>query len=585
MSLVPARMPALLHDLLLRHPGHWTSRPALVDTAAELTYGQLADAVDRAQSGLQALALQRGDRVAVYLEKRVEAVVAAFAAAAAGGVLVPLNPALKAPQVAHVLRDAQPRVLVTSAARWRALIAGLNGDGPHGQAGTAAGVGLQTVILVDEPAVSAATIPTVVSGPSLVAWPELLASPRRAAPRMIDADLAAILYTSGSTGLPKGVMLSHRNLVVGARSVVEYLDNGPDDVLLAALPLSFDAGFSQLTTAFTAGARVALLNHLLPQDVLRAMAEYRVTGLTAVPPLYHQLAQLPPARWTSDAHACLRYFASTGGAMPAGTLSTLRQRMPRARPFLMYGLTEAFRSTFLPPEEVDARPGSIGRAIPNAEVLVLDEQGRDCPPDVPGELVHRGPLVALGYWGDAQRTAERFRPLPAGVAGRTPGQVLPEWVVFSGDRVRRDADGFLYHLGRFDEMIKTSGYRVSPAELEPVLMAAPGVDECVVFGEADEALGQRVVAVVALTAGVPPLTALASGLADTRPVDGSLAGGPSPEDFSAALLRHCRQQLPAYLVPSRWVLHEGALPRNANGKLDRAALKARYAQAPGTTPS
>lgn len=583
MNWVPAPPPACLHDLILSHPGDVSARLAVVEADADrpgMAYAELADAVDRVRCGLQGLGLARGDRVAVYLDKRVEAVVAAFATTAAAGVLVPINPALKAAQVLHVLRDAQARVLVTSASRWESLWSAIGPTAGH--APSAPGLP-QVVVLVDAQAMgSASTAPPVSDPPTLLPWAELAAAPARARPRVIDADLAAILYTSGSTGLPKGVMLSHRNLVVGARSVVEYLGNGPQDVLLAVLPLSFDAGFSQLTTAFTAGAQVVLLNHLMPQDVPRTMARYGVTGLTAVPPLYHQLAQLTqlaqaapgaasapsagsaaapgagPSARLLQAAAHLRYFASTGGAMPSATLAALRRAWPQARPFLMYGLTEAFRSTYLPPEEVDRRPGSIGRAIPHAEVLVLDEQGRECAPDVPGELVHRGPLVAMGYWGDAARTAERFRPLPEGVAGRSAAQVLPEWVVFSGDRVRRDADGFLYHLGRFDEMIKTSGYRVSPAEIEAALLAVPEVDECVVFGQDDEALGQRIVAVLA---GANVRT----------------GGGPAAEGLNASVLRQCRQQLPAFMVPARLVWHGPSLPRNPNGKFDRSALKARYA--------
>ena len=189
-----------------------------------------------------------------------------------------------------------------------------------------------------------------------------------------------------------------------------------------------------------------------------------MTGLTAVPPLYIQLSQ---QKWPEAIADHLRYFANTGGRMPRETLNALREKLPRSRPYLMYGLTEAFRSTYLPPEEVDRRPDSIGKAIPNAEILVLREDGTPCAPEEPGELVHRGALVAMGYWGDPEKTAERFRPLP----GREAGLVLPEIAVFSGDTVRMDADGFLYFIGRRDEMIKTSGYRVSPTEIEEVLYA------------------------------------------------------------------------------------------------------------------
>ena len=226
--------------------------------------------------------------------------------------------------------------------------------------------------------------------------------------------MAAILYTSGSTGLPKGVVLSHRNLIAGAESVSHYLGNTADDVILSALPLSFDAGFSQLTTAFSVGAHVVLLNYLLPADVVRLCSRHRVTGLTCVPPLWVQIADQD---WPTEAAENLRYFANTGGRMPKAALDRLRSLFRRAKPFLMYGLTEAFRSTYLDPAEVDRRPDSIGKAIPNAEVLVVRPDGSLCGPGEQGELVHRGALVAMGYWNDPEQTAERFRPAPA----REPG--------------------------------------------------------------------------------------------------------------------------------------------------------------------
>jgi acyl-CoA ligase (AMP-forming) (exosortase A-associated) len=366
---------------------------------------------------------------------------------------------------------------------------------------------------------------------------------------VIDTDMAAIFYTSGSTGNPKGVVLSHRNIVAGAKSVASYLGNHAGDTLLAVLPLSFDAGFSQLTTAFHVGARVVLLNYLLPRDVLRAMERECVTALTAVPPLYIQLAQL---EWPKGLDGTLRYFANTGGRMPRETLTLLRQRVPRAKPFLMYGLTEAFRSTYLPPEEVDRRPDSIGKAIPNAEILVLREDGSECAPDEPGELVHRGALVGMGYWNDVEKTAERYRALPASAPGRPRGLPLPEIAVFSGDTVRRDADGFLYFIGRRDEMMKTSGYRVSPTEVEEILYATRLVGECAAFGVEHAQLGQ-VIQVVA----TPPANA--------------------PTLDTPALLAECRARMPAYMVPA--VVHAvpGPLPRNPNGKIDRKLLATQWA--------
>jgi acyl-CoA ligase (AMP-forming) (exosortase A-associated) len=333
-------------------------------------------------------------------------------------------------------------------------------------------------------------------------------------------------------------------MVAGAKSVASYLSNQSSDTMLAALPLSIDAGFSQLTTAFHAGARVVLLNYLMPRDIVNAIERERVTGLTAVPALYIQLTQLEwPAGWGST----LRYYANTGGRMPRQTLATLRARLPDAKPYLMYGLTEAFRSTYLAPEEADRRPDSIGKAIPNAEILVLREDGTECAADEPGELVHRGALVAMGYWNDADKTAERFRCLPDGVAAREEGLQLPEMAVFSGDTVRRDADGFLYFIGRRDEMMKTSGYRVSPTEVEEVLYATKLVGECAAFGVDHPTLGQ-VIHVVA----TPP--ANASSLDNKE------------------LLAECRNRMPAYMVPAAIHSHVGPLPRNPNGKIDRPAL-------------
>ena len=538
---------SLLPELIFRSAERDPGAIALTDKGASLPYAALQEAVTGFANGLLGLGLQRGERVAIYLEKRFETVVASFGAPAAGGVFVPLNPLLKPEQVAYILRDCNVRVLVTSPERLDLLAQVL----PECH-------DLRQVVVLD----SDKPLP---AGGSLsyCAWRDLLAAEKRRPHRVIDTDMVGILYTSGSTGKPKGVVLSHRNMVAGAKSVASYLQNVADDVLLAALPLSFDAGFSQLTTAFHAGARVVLLNYLLPRDVLKALEKERVTGLTAVPPLYIQLAQL---EWPADITEHLRYFANTGGRMPRETLDALRRRVPRTKPYLMYGLTEAFRSTYLPPEEVDRRPDSIGKAIPNAEILVLREDGSACDADEPGELVHRGALVAQGYWNDPDKTAERFRPLP----GREAGLVLPEMAVFSGDTVRRDEEGFLYFIGRRDEMMKTSGYRVSPTEVEEVLYASGLVAEALVYAKPDEALGSAICA--ALWAS-------------------PAASGQAAQD-DVALMAHCRQHLPVFMLPRvlQWV--DKPLPRSPNGKLDRdellrlagAAVPRSVAGPPGADP-
>jgi acyl-CoA ligase (AMP-forming) (exosortase A-associated) len=335
------------------------------------------------------------------------------------------------------------------------------------------------------------------------------------------------------------VVLSHRNVVIGAHSVASYLHNTGSDHILAILPLSFDAGLSQLTTGFSVGARVVLLDYLLPRDVVTLCETEGITGITGVPPLWMQLVQ---QSWSSQATENLRYYANTGGRMPRETLSRLRSTFAKAKPYLMYGLTEAFRSTYLPPEQIDRRPDSIGKAIPNVEIQVVRPDGTPCLAEEAGELVHRGPLVSLGYWNDVVRTAERFRPAP----GQPSGLPIPEIAVWSGDTVRLDSEGYLYFIGRQDDMIKTSGYRVSPTEIEEVAFDSGFVKEAAAVGVEHPALGQAIVLVASPSA------------------DGT---APTEE-----LMKWYRAKLPQYMVPSR-VDWSSNLPRNANGKIDRAALK------------
>ncbi len=524
----------LLHELIEVATARAPATAALTQGGTTLDYHGLHTAVQAFAAGLMQLSLARGDRIGIYLEKRFETVIASFGAPAAGMVFVPLNPLLKPEQVGFILRDCNVRALVTSAERLATLRPTLS-ECPD----------LRHVILT---AGESAESSTAAPSPAVHDWQALQDTPAQAGHRVIDTDMASILYTSGSTGRPKGVVLSHRNMVAGAKSVAAYLENCAEDTLLAALPLSFDAGFSQLTTAFHSGARVVLLNYLLPRDVLKCMQREKVTGLTAVPPLYIQLTQL---EWPSEIDQRLRYFANTGGRMPRETLDLLRRRVPGAKPFLMYGLTEAFRSTYLPPEEVDRRPDSIGRAIPNAEILVLRQDGTACDADEPGELVHRGALVGLGYWNDAEKTAERYRLLPPGSGGRQAGLQLPEYAVYSGDTVRRDAEGFLYFIGRRDEMIKTSGYRVSPMEVEEVLYATRQIGECAAFGVEHAALGQAIQVIA------------------TAP-DGKV------EVDLDALLAECRARMPTYMVPAGIDVVPGPLPRNPNGKIDRKLLTTQW---------
>ena len=521
-------MAFLLQHLIRDSAQRTPDAPALLFRQDTLSYRMLEDRIHRAASGLRRLGVARDERVGVYLPKQFETVTAMFGAMAAGGVFVPINPILKPEQVGHILRDCATRVLVTSADRARLL------------ADTLAQCPDLTHVVITDP-----DVPELHGehGFDMSTWTEMQGTPSPPDLRRIGSDMASILYTSGSTGRPKGVVLSHHNMLSGAQSVASYLENRAGDRLLAVLPFSFDYGLSQLTTAFSVGASVVLMDYLLPRDVIRAVARYQVTGLAAVPPLWNQLAELP---WPDEAASGLRYITNSGGAMPVTTTRQLQTALPKTDIYLMYGLTEAFRSTFLPPGQVNVRPESMGKAIPNADILVVRPDGSECDPDETGELVHRGALVALGYWGDKEKTDIRFKPAP----GQADGLPNPEIAVWSGDQVRRDAEGYLYFVGRNDEMIKTSGYRVSPGEVEEVVFDMPGVQQAVAFGAPHPQLGSGIVLIVQT---------------ETDKVDAD------------AVLAHCRVHLPMFMLPGHVEIVDD-LPRNPNGKIDRKNLSAGFAE-------
>ncbi|MGN6374550.1 MAG: acyl-CoA ligase (AMP-forming), exosortase A system-associated [Sphingomonas sp.] len=476
---------------------------ALQDRVGSIDYTGLEAMVGAAAAWLARQGLAPGDRVASWLPKTRLACLLPLAAPRAGLVHVPINPVLKRAQVAHILADSGARLLLTQAARAGTLEPG---DAPP------------ACHVVDESDVA-------LQGDGL-------------APSSADTgDLAAILYTSGSTGRPKGVMLSHANLWLGAISVAHYLKLAPGDRTLAVLPLSFDYGQNQLLSSWAAGAAVVPLDYLVARDVVKAVERFAITTLAGVPPLWVQLLE---ASWPEAAIQPLKRLTNSGGALTRTMVRSLHERFAGADLYPMYGLTEAFRSTFLDPGLVDAHPESIGRAVPFAEVMVVRPDGNAAAPGEPGELVHAGPLVAQGYWQDPERTARRFRPAPD--FSRFGGTA-----VWSGDAVVADVEGLLRFVGRDDEMIKSAGNRISPTEIEEAVLAGGEVAEAAAFGVPDERLGQAIV-VVARAAGEP-------GKAEQ------------------ALRARLRRDLPSFMQPARYDWRE-ALPRNANGKLDRTALKA-----------
>jgi len=516
-------MSELLHELIFNSAQRDPNRDAISHNSSNLSYAELANLVSQAAKGFRALGLERQDRVAVFLPKRFETVIALFATVAAGGIFVPINPVLKPPQVSHILRDSGARLLVTTNTRALQLKDAIS-QCPD-----------LTSIVVTEPMGEGTAERFSID---ILLWQEVMnlnkASPRF---RTIDTDIAGLLYTSGSTGSPKGVVLSHQNMVIGAKSVAQYLENTASDRILCVLPFSFDYGFSQISTAFVVGACCVLMDYLLPNEVIKKVSSEKITGLAAVPPLWIQLTQ---CTWPSEAIESLRYITNSGGRMPKATLDTLRRSLPQTKVYLMYGLTEAFRSTYLPPEELDRRPESIGKAIPSAEILVLREDGSPCDIDESGELVHRGSLVARGYWNNPEMTAKRFRPFKT----HNSPVPIPEIAVWSGDTVSMDKEGFLYFIGRKDEMIKTSGYRVSPTEIEEVIYASGMVREAAAVGLPHPILGQAIAVVI-----VPR----------------------EDELDNEALIQECKKNLPLYMVPTH-VEIRASLPRNPNGKIDRSLL-------------
>jgi acyl-CoA ligase (AMP-forming) (exosortase A-associated) len=479
----------------------------------------------RTASGLQSLGVRKGDRVAIFLGNRPEVIEVALACSRLGAIFVPLSAQLKTRQLTHIVANCGARVLVTSSALLQQTA---------NMAVTCSE--LLCVVLADSTPLASSPATEL----KLFQLEELRAStPYPESPLITENAAAALLYTSGSTGKSKGVILSHGNLTSGAAIVSGYLRNDCHDRILAALPLSFDYGLSQVTTALYCGACAILTNFSLPQALLSEAINEKATALAGVPTMWAHLCAI---EWPKDMQLDLRYITNSGGALSQTLLERLRSRLPGTALYCMYGLTEAFRSTFLEPSELDSRPGSIGKAIPTQEVMILREDGTRCSPGEIGELVHRGSLVALGYWNNQDATDQVFKLLPKAIA--------PELAVWSGDLAKTDADGFIYFMGRADSMIKTSGHRVSPEEIEEAVAEVPGVTTSIAAGLPDNILGQRLVLAVL----------------------GASTGDPTLVD---QIGKHLRKNLPAFMVPAEIRLFT-SIPKLPNGKPDRFGLAASW---------
>jgi len=519
--------PWLNHHLLEDSASRFPDKPCLEEPGRTLSYAATVDGARRTAAALIEAGLKPGAPAGIYMDKTIDQVLAMFGVWMAGGVVVLLNPILAEDQVLHIVKDCGIRTLAASQDMLMPDGRGRDRIAPDrwmesGVAGAVLFGGAKD------------------SGPEAgfksICRPE--AAPAAAVePGRITDDVSHIIYTSGSTGLPKGIVVTHRNSIDGAKIVSAYTGLSGDDRILGLLPLNFDYGFNQLMDAVLLGCTFVLHQFFMPNDLLRTLESRAITVFAGMPPVWLKIFN-PRLCDTSKPHdfSRLRVITNSGGKVPVPVVGKLRGLFPSTRIFLMYGLTEAFRSTFLDPDEIDRRPDSIGKAIPGVEIFVVDGQGRECGPDEEGELVHRGALITRGYWNNPEKTAEVFRPNPL----LDPSNRHLETVVFSGDIVKRDAEGFLYYVGRRDAMIKTKGYRVSPTEVEERVTAIPGVAECVAAAyEEEDEIRLRVFMTLS-----------------------------SPAATAETVIGHCKRNFPFYLVPDDVVVLS-AFPLTANGKIDR----------------
>jgi len=510
----------LLHDCLLESARRLPDKIALVCQKQRVSYSEIDGRSNALAHALLRRGVGRGDRVVIFADNTVETVVAFWAVLKANAVVSVVNPLTKADKLAYLLNDCRATALVTDA-HLATAFAPAAAKAEH----------LRAVI------VSGALDDKLVAGLSgVVGFDAAMAEERRDAPparRAIDVDLAALIYTSGSTGDPKGVMLTHRNMLTAATSISTYLGNVEDDVILGVLPLAFDYGLYQMIMAFRTGARLLLeRSFTYPADVLTRVVEERVTGFPGVPTIFAILAERKTMKYDFSA---VRYVTNTAAALSVKHIQVLRDIFPKARVFSMYGLTECKRCTYLPPEDIERKPTSVGIAIPNTELWIVGEDGRRLGPGEVGQLVIRGATVMRGYWEKPDETAKKLRP------GPLPG----EMVLYTGDLCRLDEEGYLYFVARMDDIIKSRGEKVAPKEVESAIVNIDGVKEVAVIGVLDEILGQAIKAFVVLEEGAT--------LTDR------------------ALLRECQGRLENFMVP-KYVEFVAELPKTMTGKIKKTGL-------------
>ncbi len=511
-------MSLLVRDFLEHTAARLPDKIALICDGQRLTYSQIDKMANRLANALRAKGVQRGDRVAIYLNNSVEAVASIFAALKAGGVFVVINHTTKRDKLAYILSNCRAAALITEARKCDLAKEVMSGI-PSIKVGILCGKGTNQTQEHD----------------GFMTYNTIQAEyPVEQPPRInIDLDLACLIYTSGSTGEPKGVMSDHSNVVFAASSIISYLENREDDIVINVLPLSFDYGLYQLLMVFKFGGTLVLeQSFAYPAVILKRMQDERVTGFPGVPTIFAILLRMDLSAYDLSS---LRYLTNTAAALPPSHIIELRNKFPWATLYSMYGLTETKRTLYLPPDQLDKRPGSVGIAIPGTEVWLEDEAGNRLGPGQIGELVVRGRHVMRGYWEDPVTTAARYRP------GPIPG----ERICYTGDLFRMDEEGYLYFVSRKDDIIKTRGEKVAPKEVENVLYGIEGVVEAAVVGVPDPILGE-----------VPKAILVVDDVKITE----------------AQVLAHCRAHLEDFMVP-RYVEFRSELPKTTSGKIKKTDLR------------
>ncbi|BAP54971.1 AMP-dependent synthetase/ligase [Thioploca ingrica] len=510
-----------VYDLLAKNLAQNAHHPALIWGEMEMSYSILGQQVEKVALFLHQHGVRRGERIGIYLPKSIEEIIVTFAIARLGAVFVNIHYQWTLRQLTYIVQDCGIKIIFTD--KYKA--AQIENSALWEQ--------LDRLVVKDLVIKNKA-----LAHSKLISWSDLPPSSNSSVlpSGPIDVDLAALFYTSGSTGSPKGVMLTHYNIVQGARSVASYLNNTSAERVLGLLSMSFDYGMNQVTTMFLVGGTVVLQPVVMLPEIVKTVMTHQVTGLAAVPPTWIQLVRY--LQETKLKLPSLRYLTNSGGKIPQTILQAMPQVFPNVDIYLMYGLTEAFRSTYLPPTRFHEKMGAIGKAIPNTEVYVVDPQKGLCQPGEPGELLHRGSLISLGYWGQPELTQEKIK-----VSEHLKPLIGEEKVLFSGDIVKQDEEGILWFISRADALIKSNSIRISPTEVEDIVYESEMVNDAIAFGVEDELLGQVVHIAVSL---------LEDPIIDIQ-----------------TLAHYCRQNMPNYMIPREIHCWKGLMPRTASGKIDR----------------